>query len=71
MARLVAYAALLLGFMSLYEGFSGPNIPLGLLGGALILAGMWLLAYSRRWAGPVRRENPAPIQEDKSGDSRD
>ena len=69
--RLIAYAALLLGFMSLYEGFSGTRIPMGLLGGVLIVAGMWLLAFSRKGMGPERRENPAPTQEDKTGDSLD
>ena len=67
--RLVAYAALLLGFMSLYEGFSGPSIPMGLLGGVLIIAGMWLLAFARKWTDTDRRDNPAPVQEDKARDS--
>ena len=67
--QLIAYASLLLGFLFLYEGFSGPSIPLGLLGGTLIIAGMWLLAFSRRVAGSERQDSSAPIQEDKSGDS--
>ena len=67
--RLVAYAALLLGFMSLYEGFSGPSIPMGLLGGVLIIAGMWRLAFARRGTNTARSENPAPVQEDNARDS--
>lgn len=67
--RLVAYAALLLGFMSLYEGFSGPRIPMGLLGGVLIIAGMWLLAFARKGSNTDRRDNPAPVQEDNARDS--
>ena len=67
--RLVAYAALLLGFMSLYEGFSGPSIPMGLLGGVLIIAGMWLLAFSRKGMPTDRRGNPASVQEDNTSDS--
>ena len=67
--RLAAYAALLLGFMSLYEGFSGSSIPMGMLGGALIIAGMWLLAFARRGTYTGRGDNPAPVQEDNARDS--
>lgn len=67
--RLVAYAALLLGFMSLYEGFSGPSIPMGLLGGVLVIAGMWLLAFSRKGTDTGGRDSPVPAQEDNTRDS--
>ena len=36
------------GFWLLFQGFLRPNVALGILGGAMILVGMWVMAQSRR-----------------------
>ena len=36
------------GFWLLFLGFLGPSIPLGILGGAMIPVGMWVMARVRR-----------------------
>jgi hypothetical protein len=57
LARLLAYAVLGLGFWWLFQGFLRPNIPLGILGGAMIPVGMYLIVTVRR--GPSLPDNPA------------
>ena len=64
LARLAAYCVLLLGFWWLYQGFMEPNVLKGLLGGAAVLGGMWLLVSARRGAG----ESSKSVEEDKPGD---
>ncbi len=55
LGRLVSYLGLALGFWLLYQALlqSSPlyGIPLGLLGGAAILLGMYLLVTARHRAG--------------------
>ena len=41
--RLLSYAVFAIGFWLLYRGVAGPNIPLGILGGALVLLGMYIM----------------------------
>lgn len=36
------------GFWLLYQGFLKPRVELSILGGAMMLAGMWVLARSAR-----------------------
>jgi hypothetical protein len=71
LARLLAYAVLGLGFWCLFQGFLRPNIPLGILGGAMIPAGMFLMVAVRRGSRPTgdltseNCQNPAengPVQ---------
>ena len=45
---MLAYAGILLGFWLLFQGFSKPSPALGVLGGAFILAAMWLMVAGRR-----------------------
>ena len=49
-AQFLAYGVLGLGFWLLLHGFTGPNPGLAVLGGAMILAGMYLLVVVRRLA---------------------
>jgi hypothetical protein len=46
--RLLSYGALLLGFWLLLRAFMGPNILLGILGGLVILVGMYIMVSGRR-----------------------
>ena len=50
--RVLGYGGILLGFWLLYQAFSDSNPALGLLGGAAILASMYLIVVSRR-QGPA------------------
>lgn len=50
--RVLGYGGILLGFWLLYQAFSNTNPALGLLGGAAILASMYLIVVSRR-QGPA------------------
>ena len=56
LGRLLGYGTLSVGFWLLFRGFSGACIPQGLVGGAVVLAGMYLLVVSRQ-AGPY----PKPV----------
>ena len=51
-ARLLGYGGILLGFWLLYQAFSNANPALGVLGGAVILAAMYLIVANRR-QGPA------------------
>lgn len=57
LSRLLAYGVLGLGFWWLFQGFLRPNIPLGILGGAMIPVGMYLIVTARR--GPSLPDDPA------------
>ena len=46
--RLLSYAAFTLGFWLLYQGFSRPNIGLGMVGGAVVLLGTYLMVQARK-----------------------
>ena len=46
--RLLSYAAFTLGFWLLYQGFSRPNIGLGIVGGAVVLLGTYLMVQARK-----------------------
>jgi len=46
--RLLSYAAFTLGFWLLYQGFSRPNIGLGIVGGAVLLLGTYLMVQARK-----------------------
>ena len=46
--RLLSYGALLLGFWLLVKAFLGPHILLGILGGLVILVGMYIMVSARR-----------------------
>ena len=48
LARLLGYAVFGLGFWLLFQGFLRPNIPLGILGGAMIPVGVYLIVGARR-----------------------
>ncbi len=46
--RLGSYALFVCGFWLLYQAFEGPNIAMGVGGGAAILVAMWAMAGFRR-----------------------
>jgi hypothetical protein len=48
LGRLLAYAVLGLGFWLLYQGLLRSSIPLAILGGAMIIGGMYLMVAVRR-----------------------
>ena len=52
LGRLLAYSVLALGFWLLFQGFLRPNVFLGVLGGAMILVGMYLIVALRRGINP-------------------
>jgi hypothetical protein len=68
--RLLAYGIFGLGFWVLYRSMFQPSlltgIPMGVLGGALILGGMYLIVSVRRFTG--RRQDDAP-EEGPTGES--
>ena len=48
LGRVLGLGLLFGGFWLLYQGFLQPNAGLGVLGGAMILAGMWVMARTAR-----------------------
>ena len=46
--RLLSYAAFSLGFWLLYQGFSRPSVVLAVLGGGVVLMGMYLMVQARK-----------------------
>ena len=48
LGRLLGYGCLVLGFWLLFRGFLGPHFILAILGGAVILGGMYLIVAARR-----------------------
>jgi hypothetical protein len=73
LGRLLAYAVLGLGFWLLYQGLLRPSIPLAILGGAIILGGMYLMVTVQRIAAlpPTTDSTNDNDKEDSPGDSRD
>jgi hypothetical protein len=45
--RLLGYSVFGLGFWFLFQGFLRPHIPLAVLGGGMVLAGMYLMVTAR------------------------
>lgn len=65
LGRLLAYGALVAGFLLLYRGFQagnlGSGVPLGLGGGGVILIGMYLMVTGRREKPPTAPSDPDPL----------
>ena len=69
--RVLAYGAFMLGFWLLYQGFSKPNLGLGVLGGLAILVAAYMMVLARK-SEPAPETAAIPGQEeDRSGDSLD
>jgi len=75
LGRLAAYGVLGLGFWLLFRGFLLPSVVQGVLGGGLVLGGMYLMVKARRNPPPEGRgqlvastSSPAKDKEDNSGD---
>ena len=64
LARSLAYAVFGLGFWLLFQGFLRPNIPLGVLGGLMILVGMYLIVGARRGSKLPARLTPEDEQKE-------
>ena len=71
LGRLLGYGVFGLGFWLLFQGFLRPSIPLGILGGAMILAGMYLMATARRRASRLPVADATNDKEDNRGDLLD
>ena len=46
--RLLSYAAFTLGFWLLYQGFSRPSPAMAVIGGAVVVLGMYLMVQARK-----------------------
>ncbi len=46
--RFLSYGAFTLGFWLLFQGFSRPHAALGVLGGAVVLLGTYLMVQARK-----------------------
>lgn len=46
--RLLSYAAFTLGFWLLYQGFSRPSPAMAIIGGAVVVLGMYLMVQARK-----------------------
>ena len=71
LGRLLTYGALALGFWLLFQGFSKPSVPAGLLGGAAILGGMYFMVVVRRSTGSGPATDKPGDKEDNPSDSFD
>ena len=71
LARLLGYGVLTLGFWLLFRGFLSPNVPLAVLGAAMILGGMYLIVSARRADPATSTVNSGSDNEDNIGDSLD
>ena len=71
LGRLVGYALFGLGFWLLFQGFLRPNIALGILGGAMILGGMYVMVTARRISSTARAGDAEGEKEGNTGDSLD
>ncbi len=69
LGRLIGYALFGLGFWLLFQGFLRPNIPLGILGGAMILGGLYVMATCRRMSAITPAAGTEGDKEDNPGDS--
>ena len=64
LGRLAAYAVLGLGFWLLFRGFLLPSVVQGVLGGGLVLAGMYLMVIARRSQLAPPQFSPVSEKED-------
>ena len=48
LGRAIGLALFGVGFWALAKGFIDSNMPIGILGGALMLGGMWAIAHMRQ-----------------------
>ena len=72
LGRLLSYAVFGLGFWLLFQGFLKSNIPVGILGGGLVLGGMYLMTVANRNSFiPPSDRDPASDKEDNPVDSLD
>ena len=71
LGRLLGYSAVTLGFWLLFKGFVGPSITLAVLGGAVILVGMYLLVTARRGVAAAPTIHFKGSEEDNPRDSLD
>ena len=71
LARLLGYGVLTLGFWLLFRGFLRPNVPLAVLGAAMILGGMYLIVSARRVDPATSTVNSGSDNEDNIGDPLD
>ena len=69
--RLLAYAAFGLGFWLLLQGFSNPSVPRGVLGGVMILIGMYLMVLARKSDPDPEMAGSAGEGQENNGDSLD
>ena len=75
LGRVLGYAGLALGFWLLYQGFSRPSPPLGVIGGVMILVALYLMVLSRQSglhssvAGSDDKEEDEPVDSFDGGDS--
>ena len=69
--RLLAYAVFGLGFWLLFQGFSNPSAPRGVLGGVMILIAMYLMVLARRSDPDPEMTGSAGEGQENSGDSLD
>ncbi|MDA1127309.1 MAG: hypothetical protein O2913_01250 [Chloroflexi bacterium] len=67
--RVGAYAVLALGFWLLFQAFERPNILTGIVGGALIIVGMYLMTGV--WRGMFDRFGGSPKARKRSRSSDD
>ena len=70
-AQFVAYSVFGLGFWLLLRGFLAPNPGLAVLGGAMILGGLYLMVAARRLAAGNPHDGSLGGKEDNLGDSVD
>ena len=72
--RLLGYAGFALGFWLLYQGFSKPSPLLGVVGGGVVLAAMYLMVLARQssldpgMAGSGNGEEDKPVDSFNGGD---
>lgn len=68
LARLLSYTLFALGFWLLFRGFNLPHVGLAVLGGVMVLVGMYLMVKSRRAPSTTAGVGRASRKEDKPGD---
>ena len=71
LGRLLAYSVFGAGFWLLFQGFLRPNILMGILGGAMIPAGMYLIVMVRRGDRFLAGAALIDLDEEKEGDEFD
>ena len=69
LARLLAYGVFALGFWVLYRALLSESIPMGILGGGLILLGTYLIVNARRISNFTPQTPTLDDKEEPPGDS--